>query len=80
MTEIELESFHPRYAILLVSAAGASETWPSFVRGKDGVKRVTMTETNQVRVEFMERPTLRLVASDGYGVEMPPKASGKGKQ
>lgn len=70
MTEIELESFHPRYPVLLVAASGASETWPAFVRGKDGVERVTMTEMNQVRVEFKDRPTLRLVASDGHGTEM----------
>lgn len=63
--ETELESFHPRHAIMLIEGESTSAVG-SFTRGRAGVRRITINDANQVRVEFESKPALRCVMSDGW--------------
>lgn len=79
MTETELESFHPRHHVMVVEG-DSTTAWASFVRGKEGVTRVTINDANQVRIVREGRPTLRVVMSDGYVVEAAPIPAQKAKR
>lgn len=71
--ETELESFHPRHAVMLIEGDSTIAVG-SFIRGRDGVRRITINDANKIRVEFESKPALRCAMSDGWCRERAAKA------